>query len=157
VVLKLTDDFYCFWSLSTMKKFHILVHLRLKHPTKHILMTKVNWKPAYRRCHLNLDTAIQCCTHLDDLLLLPTRLTFGGTLLHPTAPRWTQIWVISQRVMSAHICFGHCVGYELFPARSSYLDGILLFCFLLLLKATDAHGMPAFILISVNKGFDLFF
>jgi hypothetical protein len=25
-----------------------------------------------------------------------------------------QIWVISQRVMSAHICFGHCVGYELF-------------------------------------------
>ena len=40
----------------------------------------MNYKSAYRRCHLNADTAIQTCTQLpeEDLAIVALRLNFGG-------------------------------------------------------------------------------
>jgi hypothetical protein len=42
------------------------------------MMTKIDWKAVYRRIHLDIDTAKQCCTTLEDILLCALRLTFGG-------------------------------------------------------------------------------
>jgi hypothetical protein len=79
----LDDHEPCHFGHALIRFFHRLVHLRMKHPSKRILLTKVDWKAAYRRCHLDLDTARQCCTHLDNLLLFPLRLTFGGAPAPP--------------------------------------------------------------------------
>jgi hypothetical protein len=79
----LEDHEPCHFGHALLRFFHRLVHLRMTHPSKRILMTKVDWKAAYRRCHLDLDTARQCCTHLDKLLLFPLRLTFGGAPAPP--------------------------------------------------------------------------
>ena len=51
-----------------------------KIPGKKILSSKVDYKSAYRRCHLNTDTAIQTCIQLpeEDLAIVALRLTFGG-------------------------------------------------------------------------------
>ena len=41
---------------------------------------KIDYKSAYRQCHLNADTAIQTCTQLpeEDLAIVALHLTFGG-------------------------------------------------------------------------------
>jgi hypothetical protein len=51
-----------------------------KYPNRHILATKIDFKSAYRRCHLNAESAVQSCASLpnDEIVLLPLRLTFGG-------------------------------------------------------------------------------
>ena len=56
------------------------VAARRKYPGHRILVSKVDYKSAYRRCHLNGETAIQTCTQLPDLELaiIALRLTFGG-------------------------------------------------------------------------------
>ena len=45
-----------------------------------ILSSKIDYKSAYRQCHLNVNTAIQTCTQLpeEDLAIVTLRLTFGG-------------------------------------------------------------------------------
>ena len=50
------------------------------YPGRRIFATKIDYKSAYRRCHLNWRTAIQTCTQLPDknLAILALRLTFGG-------------------------------------------------------------------------------
>jgi len=57
---------------------------RKEHPTVKIYASKVDFKSAYRRCHLNPETALQSCTQLklsedESFLLMFLRLTFGGT------------------------------------------------------------------------------
>jgi hypothetical protein len=79
----LEDHEPCYFGHALTRFFHSLIHLRMKHPSKRILMTKVDWKAAYRRCHLDFDTARQCCTHLDNLLLFPLWLTFGSAPAPP--------------------------------------------------------------------------
>lgn len=51
------------------------------YPNRRILATKVDYKSAYRRCHLNHKTAVQTITQLpeDNLAIISLRLTFGGT------------------------------------------------------------------------------
>jgi hypothetical protein len=56
---------------------------RAKYPGIRIFATKVDFKSAYRRCHVNAATALQSCTQLlvngeEELLLMSLRLTFGG-------------------------------------------------------------------------------
>jgi hypothetical protein len=75
---RMDDHEPCHFGHALQRIFHFLVHLRLKHPTKRIMMTKVDWKAAYRRVHMDIDTALQCCTSLEDILLCALRLTFGG-------------------------------------------------------------------------------
>ena len=58
------------WTVAARKKF----------PGKKIISSKIDYKSAYMRCHLNADTAIQTCTQLpeEDLAIFALRLTFGG-------------------------------------------------------------------------------
>jgi hypothetical protein len=56
---------------------------RRKYPTVKIFASKVDFKSAYRRCHLSPETALQSCTQLttnkdESFLLMFLRLTFGG-------------------------------------------------------------------------------
>jgi len=50
-------------------------------PDSPILSQKVDFKSAYRRCHLSARTAVQTCTQLpaEDIAIIALRLTFGGT------------------------------------------------------------------------------
>ena len=53
--------------------------LRQLYPNVRILLTKVDWKSAYRRIHLKAITAVKSCTSVDGLLLVVLRMTFGGS------------------------------------------------------------------------------
>ena len=56
------------------------VAARIKYPNKRILASKIDYKSAYRRCHLNAKVAVQTCTQLpeENLAIMALRLTFGG-------------------------------------------------------------------------------
>ena len=57
-----------------------VVAARRLFPACPILSQKVDFKSAYRRCHLNARTAVQTCTQLpaEDIAIIALRLTFGG-------------------------------------------------------------------------------
>ena len=61
------------------KLINWVVAARRKYPNRCILATTIDYKSAYRRCHLNAKTAIQICTQLPDegLAIIALRLTFG--------------------------------------------------------------------------------
>ena len=56
------------------------VATRNKYTNKTILASKIDYKSAYRRCHLNTKVAVQTCTQLpeENLAIMALRLTFGG-------------------------------------------------------------------------------
>jgi hypothetical protein len=54
------------------------VALRSRHPTTAIVLSKTDWKSAYRRLHLASATAVQCITVVGTLAFLSLRLPFGG-------------------------------------------------------------------------------
>ena len=56
------------------------VAARKQYPNRKILASKIDYKSAYRRCHLAAGTAIQTCTQLPDenIAIIALRLTFGG-------------------------------------------------------------------------------
>jgi hypothetical protein len=85
---RMLDHEPCHFGHALNRLFHFIVHLRLRHPTKRILMTKVDWKAASRRVHMDVDTVLQCCTQLENLLLAALRLTFGGS---PAPPEFSCI------------------------------------------------------------------
>lgn len=70
----------CIFGWVTRRLLNWIVAARRKHPTRRILATKVDFKAAYRRCHLHHRTAVQSCSQLPDrqIALLALRLTFGG-------------------------------------------------------------------------------
>jgi hypothetical protein len=68
----------CMFGRAMSRIIRWIVYLRGKYPTLRILMTKTDWKAAYRRGHLDIKTAIQCATQTDEFLLIPLRMTFGG-------------------------------------------------------------------------------
>jgi hypothetical protein len=67
--------------------YHIS-YLRQLWPDDPILLTKVDWKSAYRRIHLKANTAVKSCTCIDDLLLMALRMTFGGA---PNPSQWSDV------------------------------------------------------------------
>ena len=87
---RLTHDQSYKWSLGTSVnsrvQFNVLLPcrfgacIRRRYPNRRILATKADYKSAYRRCHLNWETAIQTITQLpdDDIAIISLRLTFGG-------------------------------------------------------------------------------
>ena len=66
-----------------LRIIHKTVHLRQKYTYKIIWIRKEDAKRAYRRLHMNADTAILAVVQLqingEDYLLLSLRLTFGGS------------------------------------------------------------------------------
>ena len=73
------------WNVAVRKKF----------PGKKIISSKIDYKLAYRQCHINTNTEIQTCTQLleEDLEIVALCLTFRGA---PGPYEW--------RVLSEHIC-----------------------------------------------------
>jgi hypothetical protein len=67
--------------------YHIS-YLRQLYPDERILMTKVDWKSAYRQIHLRPSTAARSCTCIDGLLLMALRMTFGGS---PNPAQWSDV------------------------------------------------------------------
>jgi hypothetical protein len=57
-----------------------MVAARNKYPRTRIYSTKIDFKAAFRRLHLNSSTAVQCCTQIPELkiALITHCLTFGG-------------------------------------------------------------------------------
>jgi hypothetical protein len=78
----------CMFGQAMSRMLHWIVYLRGRFPTKRILITKTDWKAAYRRGHLSIQTALQCATQADDALLIPLRMTFGGA---PCPADWSCI------------------------------------------------------------------
>ena len=66
------------------------VSARIQHPGCPILASKIDFKSAYRRAHLNALIAMQTCTQIPqlDLAFVALRLTFGGS---PGPSEWGAI------------------------------------------------------------------
>ena len=67
-----------------------VVSARIQHPGCPILASKIDFKSAYRRAHLNGSIAMQTCTQIPQLNLafMALRLTFGGS---PGPSEWGAI------------------------------------------------------------------
>ena len=65
---------------ALLRLIHYIVAWREKNTNKRTLLSKFDLKSAYRRCHMNNDTAIQSITQDPtlDITMLTLRLTFGG-------------------------------------------------------------------------------
>jgi len=70
----------CYFGSALKRIINWAVAARKKYPGKRILATKLDIKAAFRRCHLNAETAVQTCTQLPELrlALMMLRLSFGG-------------------------------------------------------------------------------
>ena len=66
------------------------VALRNLYPENRIYCSKVDFNSAFRRMHLNHETAVKCCTILPEekLALMYLRLTFGGK---PCPSEWSDL------------------------------------------------------------------
>ena len=63
-------------------------YLRKVKSDEPIYLTKVDFKSAYRRIHLQASTAVKACTCIDGFLLVALRLTFGGS---PNPSLWSDV------------------------------------------------------------------
>ena len=68
----------CMYGHTIIRMVHFILALRQKYPTKRILQSKIDYKSAYRRAHLNWATAIQSMTQTGEFLHIPLLATFGG-------------------------------------------------------------------------------
>ena len=66
---------------ALLRLIHYIVACRERFPNKRIFLSKFDLKSAYRRCHMNYDTAIQSITQDPtlDIAMMTLRLTFGGS------------------------------------------------------------------------------
>ena len=78
----------CRYGTALRRFIHYIVDLQRRYPTTKILLTKLDFKAAYRRLHLAPATAIQSVVTLDALAFLALRLTFGGA---PCPSKWSDI------------------------------------------------------------------
>jgi hypothetical protein len=73
----------CYYGYTLNRIIHQIVAYRMIYPTLPIVLQKVDFKSAYRRMHLNAEIATQClsqtCIDGEDYVLLPLRLSFGGS------------------------------------------------------------------------------
>ena len=78
----------CRYGTALRRFLHFIVDLRRRHPTTRILLTKLDFKAAYRRLHLAPTTAVQSAVTFDEFALVALRLTFGGA---PCPSYWSDI------------------------------------------------------------------
>lgn len=71
----------CMFGHAIRRIINWIVTARLRFPNRKIFVGKFDFKSAFRRCHLNAETAIQTCTQIPEekLAIIALRLTFGGT------------------------------------------------------------------------------
>jgi hypothetical protein len=70
----------CLFGACIKRIVNWAVTARRLFPDVPILASKIDFKSAFRRCHLNAATAVQTCTQLNEMgiLLMMLRLSFGG-------------------------------------------------------------------------------
>ena len=70
----------CRFGACMRRLANFAVAARKRYPNCRIYASKVDYKSAYRRCHLNHETAVQTITQLpdNDIAIISLRLTFGG-------------------------------------------------------------------------------
>jgi hypothetical protein len=68
----------CMYSHVLKRIIHYIVHIRQRHPLTKIFLCKFDLDAAYCRCHLSSQTATECLTTYNGLLLMALRMTFGG-------------------------------------------------------------------------------
>ena len=72
----------CMFGFMLTRLVHYIVHMRRTFPHKRIWLRKEDFKSAFRRVHLNVDTAWKSVVRMViddvDLLLVSLRLPFGG-------------------------------------------------------------------------------
>ncbi len=98
----------CYFGWVIRRLVNWIVAARRKHPNRRIFATKVDFKSAYRRLHLNQKIALQSCTQLpeDDIALMALRLTFGGA----ACPfEWS---VISETICDLATAIAHDEGWD---------------------------------------------
>ena len=78
----------CRYGTALRRFIHFIVDVRRRHPTTPILLTKLDFKAAYRRLHCASPTAVQAIVVVDHMALLALRLTFGGA---PNASIWSDV------------------------------------------------------------------
>ena len=80
----------CMYGSCLFRVIHEILNMRARYPNSRVLLQKIDWKAAYRRSHLNWETAIQTITQSVemDLAFLSLRLTFGGA---PNPNFWGEI------------------------------------------------------------------
>jgi len=78
----------CVYGTALRRLLHYMAHLRLRHPTRHILLTKLDVKAAYRRIHSNATTALASCVIVPPLALMGLRLLFGAS---PNPSIWSDL------------------------------------------------------------------
>jgi hypothetical protein len=85
--VNLEDFMPCMFGKALLRMVNWAVAARHKFPKQRIFASKIDFKSAFRRCHLNADTALQTCTHLpeDELAIVSLRLSFGG---RPCPQEW---------------------------------------------------------------------
>ena len=67
---------------------HAVSFLRHRFPGEVLLLTKVDCKSAYRRIHLQPNTAVKSCTCIAGVLLMTLGMTFGG---RPNPSQWSDV------------------------------------------------------------------
>jgi len=122
----------CLFGYMCKRVIHYIVGCRQRHPSTKIWISKIDWKSAYRRQHLNQKTAVKSLTQvcIDGvwILLMALRLTFGGKacpsewgcISEPVTDLATDIlncddWDPSNL---------HAPDQELFPSPSSLVNDI---------------------------------
>ena len=78
----------CMYGHCIMRMIHYILALCRAHPNKKIFQSKIDYKSAYRRAHLNWETAIQSITQVEEYIHISLRATFGGT---PCPYDWSTI------------------------------------------------------------------
>ena len=80
----------CMFGHMHLRCIHYIVGCRQRHPSTNILISKIDWKSAYRRQHLNGSTATKSLTQVIingiTFLIMALRLTFGGK---PNPSEWS--------------------------------------------------------------------
>ena len=89
---------------------HYIVECCMRHPRRRIWISKIDWKSAYRRQHLNTKTAVksltQVCIRGITLILAALRFAFGGK---PCPSEWG---CISETVADFATDILHCDKWD---------------------------------------------
>ena len=106
----------CFYGHMNRRTIHYIVGCRLRHPRRRIWISKIDWKSAYRRQHLNARTAVKSLTQVFInvilLLLAYLRLTFGRK---PCLSEWGYI---SETVANLATDILHCNEWDPFDIQA---------------------------------------
>ena len=78
----------CVFGTALRRLLHYMAHLRQRHPTRRILITKLDVKAAYRRIHSSATTALASCVIVPPLALMGLRLLFGAS---PNPSIWSDL------------------------------------------------------------------